>query len=709
MYWLEEAQPDLSVFWIHASTAERFRESFASIAQECRIPGYDDPKTDVLALVRRWLERKECGRWLMVIDNADDTQLFSGPKGLGQHIPGCAHGSILVTTRNKEAGLRLTRGERPIEVTKMSEDESKQLLLGRLHVEETQLDAHDLSTLSSRLEYLPLALVQAAAFMQEKSVSIRTYLDLLDKSDQNLVNLLSEEFETTGQHEGSETSPTVTETWILSFNQIQQQDAFAGELLSLMSLFDRQAIPQCFLSYYSEHREDLEPGGLRLAKALGALKAFSFISEDRSQKFDMHRLVQLVTRRWLAREGKARYFESQALLAVSGSYPHGSYENQETCVAYLPHVDAVQGLEGVGSSDEELARASLFHNVAGLLDCQGQWHESERLFLRSKDLREALLGSLHPDTLASMANLAATYYNQGRWTEAESLGARVLEMRSRPEILGPEHPDTLTSMVNLALVYSYLGRWAESEELGARAIELRTQKLGGDHPDTLTSISNLALTFWEQGRFEEGMKLEARVTETRKTKLGADHPDTLTSMAGLASAYRRLGRLEDAVSLEEEVMETRKKKLGSDHPHTIYSMANLASTYRHQGRLEQAESLAIQAVELSKAKLGDDHLYTLCSMNVLASTYQKQGRWSEAEDLQTKELEICTRVQGPRYFYTLTSMSNLACIFKGRGRHEDALRLMQTCFDLRRQELGEGHPSTMATLSTLKAWRKENG
>ena len=41
------------------------------------------------------------------------------------------------------------------------------------------------------MEHLSLALVQAAAFMQEKSVSINRYLGLLDKSDQNLVDLLS--------------------------------------------------------------------------------------------------------------------------------------------------------------------------------------------------------------------------------------------------------------------------------------------------------------------------------------------------------------------------------------------------------------------------------------------------------------------------------------------------------------------------------------
>jgi hypothetical protein len=35
--------------------------------------------------------------------------------------------------------------------------------------------------------------------------------------------------------------------------------------------------------------------------------------------------------------------------------------------------------------------------------------------------RKDVLGEEHPDTLMSMANLAATYRNQGRWKDVEIL------------------------------------------------------------------------------------------------------------------------------------------------------------------------------------------------------------------------------------------------------------------------------------------------
>ena len=37
------------------------------------------------------------------------------------------------------------------------------------------------------------------------------------------------------------------------------------------------------------------------------------------------------------------------------------------------------------------------------------------------EMSKRVLGQGHPDTLASMANLAPMYRNQGRWKEAEEL------------------------------------------------------------------------------------------------------------------------------------------------------------------------------------------------------------------------------------------------------------------------------------------------
>ena len=69
----------------------------------------------------------------------------------------------------------------------------------------------------------------------------------------------------------------------------------------------------------------------------------------------------------------------------------------------------------------------------------------------------------HPSTLTSIANLATTFSNQGRWTEAEKLEVQVME--TSKTVLRPEHPSTLTSMWNLSYTLKKLHRHAEALSL----------------------------------------------------------------------------------------------------------------------------------------------------------------------------------------------------------------------------------------------------
>ena len=75
-YRQREMWPKSSVFWIHASNISRFEKSYASIAEEFQLSGRDDPRVDILQLVRNWLESQYQLPWLMVIDNVDDAHIF---------------------------------------------------------------------------------------------------------------------------------------------------------------------------------------------------------------------------------------------------------------------------------------------------------------------------------------------------------------------------------------------------------------------------------------------------------------------------------------------------------------------------------------------------------------------------------------------------------------------------------------------------------
>ncbi|KAM4066732.1 tetratricopeptide repeat domain-containing protein [Hirsutella rhossiliensis] len=530
-YWLHETCPEVSVFWVHASSAERFREAYATIARECHVPGLDDPEADILALVKAWLGRTHHSRWLMVVDNADDKNVFytspedergSSPSqdgGFARFLPESPRGSILVTTRDRQVGVLLTKGRtRAVEeICKMDKRESDQLV--RATLDGLEVTVGEISLLTSRLEYLPLALVQAAAYIRMNVMAVSRYLQLLDKSDHPL-ELLSKEFETIGRDSG--TPQAVAATWILSFKHIEKRSKIAGEFLSLMSFFDRQAIPREFISCYCQRRQgpidgngrlETQQKDIQLEEALGLLKAFSFISENKNGKFTIHRLVQLVTRKWTVNNGTMDQFASQALMTVSDLYPYGTFENREA-----------------GGRKPSRCRCSMA-NLAVTYGDQGRWKEAEPLEVQVMEMSKRVLGEEHPDTLSSMANLAATYRDQGRWKEAEPLEVQVMEMSKR--LLGEENPDTLSSMANLAATYRDQGRWKEAEPLQVQVMETSKRVLGGDHPSTLKSMNNLAFTWKRQGHHGKAMGLMERCLQLRQRLLGPSHPDTVSSRSAL--------------------------------------------------------------------------------------------------------------------------------------------------------------------------------
>ena len=88
---------------------------------------------------------------------------------------------------------------------------------------------------------------------------------------------------------------------------------------------------------------------------------------------------------------------------------------------------------------------------------------------------EKALGPEHPNVATALDSLAELYYSQERYTDAEPLYRRSLDIREKA--LGPDHPDVAGSLTNLAMLRSAEGRYAESEPLLQRALTIREQAL----------------------------------------------------------------------------------------------------------------------------------------------------------------------------------------------------------------------------------------
>ncbi|RGP63231.1 kinesin light chain 3 [Fusarium longipes] len=532
-------EPGTSVYWVHSSSKAAFEESYRALADVLSLPRRHEPEVDVLALVRDWLQRDDIGPWLMIVDNADDIDLFFHNKERGDvsqdrlasYLPKSTKGKILVTSRSLDVAEKLVGSiQATLPIPVMREEQALELLQRRL---ENKTDESTAKHLVSTLDYIPLAVNQAAAYINRRSprVTIESYLDEFHGNEKQKYSLLRSDKGDLGRQDG--VSNSVVVTWQVTFEQIRRERPQAANLLSLMSQFQAQNIPEMMLHSYNENsttrneevdvdppdtesESDGESERIDFENDIDVLRGYSLIGIPSVGYFEMHSLVQFCTRSWISEFGDPARWSQLFIKLAADHFPSGLFESWPVCQTLLPHVEP--SLRSEPREETCVAHwAELLTNVSWYMLEVGEYPRAEMLVDKAVQARRRILGPDHGDTLTSINNLASTIWHQGRWEEAEKLEVEVMEARKAK--LGPDHRDTLLSISNLALTFWHQGRWEEAEKLFGEVMEARKAKLGPDHPDTLLSISNLALTFSRQGRWEEAEKLFGELLGTVKADL----------------------------------------------------------------------------------------------------------------------------------------------------------------------------------------------
>jgi hypothetical protein len=118
-------------------------------------------------------------------------------------------------------------------VKEMSEGDSWKLLETSL-IDKSLIEGKDvIAKLLDNLACLPLAIKQAAAYMNKNTMSVFDYLRLYESNNEDLIHLLSIEFEDQGRYR--EIKNPIASMWLISFRQISSHDPLAEEYLCFMS------------------------------------------------------------------------------------------------------------------------------------------------------------------------------------------------------------------------------------------------------------------------------------------------------------------------------------------------------------------------------------------------------------------------------------------------------------------------------------------
>jgi tetratricopeptide (TPR) repeat protein len=611
------------VFWIRAESDADVQQGYVQIALQLNLPGAALSEQERAAAARQWLEQHS--GWLLVLDNLDK------PESETPYFPGEPNGHILITTRLERLNLPDVKASFPLKT--LSPSESLDFLLHRCRRKETTAaERAAAAKLAEHLGHLPLAMAQAAAYI-ENITTFANYLALYEKR-----NLAQLEKRAPG---AKDTHTPVSMTWEINFQALEEETRwaqtagkYAPQLLRFSAFLAPDDIPiemvkrgakeYCpDLHALFENAEDEAEAEEAYNEALEPLTRYSLTArkmEDHS--FSLHRLVQAVTRDRLP-EAERQAWKERVVRAVSNAFPYPEFENWKLCERLLPHAIVVGEMIRQDNMRTEAA-GQLLDNVGRYLYERGRYPLAEPCCLSALDVWRTVHTEAHPSFATSINNLALLCHVQGRCEEAETHYNRALAIRRQH--FSDDHLDVAECLNNLAEMYSSQGLSEKAEPLLVQTLEIAQKARPQADRYFATVLQNLALLCYRQKRYDEAERHYTQARAISRECLSPNDPQLATCLHNMAQLYRRQSRIEEAKPLYLEALAIQEEAYPDGHPDTSITHHNLAAMYEGLGCHDKAGEHYKQALETSRKAFGEEHADVVFDRQTLAAFYKKWGR-----------------------------------------------------------------------------------
>jgi tetratricopeptide (TPR) repeat protein len=507
--------------WVRADSPVTIAEDLAALAPLVGISGVSEDEIVSETAERVVNTLRHLRDWIVVFDNAQTLADIAG------HIPS-GNGHVLITSRR-----RIWSGvAAQIDLGEFSPAESVEFLNKRAGRKEVEAA----TDLAYALGYLPLALAQAAAYIDTRSIMVADYLEKYRDP------VLARELRDDGL-DSAEYPASVARTWRLTFSHLSAEHPAAIELLRLCAFLDPDDIDlSLFRACASEAGEVL--GGVlssavKRSEAVGALGAVSFVNFTAEGHLRIHRLIQAVTRDQLTADQAAEW-AARALSIVGAVLPNNAsdYRSWHTYALLAPHVQSImqhtQNCSVLGS------RSIVLRNVGIYLGRTGQLDASRAMFERLIRVDETYYGIDHPETGRDLGNLAATQIAMGRVEDSRPNRERALAIFE--SAYGKTHPETGKVLGNLTVALRRMGDYRGAEDSAQRALEIFEVANGAKHADVATALDNLARVQLRLMKLREARANAERAVSINREVFGHDYPAVAGSLAILAAVQMRQWR-----------------------------------------------------------------------------------------------------------------------------------------------------------------------
>jgi tetratricopeptide (TPR) repeat protein len=675
------------IAWLDATDTTTLDTSFNNLAHALGLREATQADYNIVRrAVLNYLTRES--QWLLIYDNAED------PATLRDYLPDGTSGHVLITTRNTHWQTLA----QPILLDTWHTSEALEFLLRYAGQTDwgNETEERHARQLVEELGGLPLALMQAAAFMATMQVGVAKYRELFNKHKLELFKDKPLDYHT----------PVAT-TWNISIDALMKEQPKALLLLNLCAFFapepTRFELLQEARERMGEKLKDLfDPNDdYKLTKVRAALRRYALAIIDETS-LTLHRLVGLVIRENLAKkETEYNVYATCAADVMNELYPHNSddYQNWERCEELLRHAETIAGY--ADAANVALDTATRLYNETGLY-LQGRAHytAARHNFERALAIAERDLGAEQPIVAVSYNNMGSLLRDLGDLPAAKSYLERAIAINER--VYGNDNLEIAQSYNNLGLLLQEMGDLPTAKVYYERAIIIREKILGREHPSVATSYNNLGSLLWNLGEYNAAKSYLERAIAISEHVLGKEHPDTATRYNNLGLLLGDMGEHNAAKSYLERAIAISEKTLGEVHPSVATSYNNLGNVLRNLGELPTAKNYLERATAIDERVYGTTHPEVAASYNNLAAVLQDMGDLPTAKVYYERAIAIREQVYGLDHPDTAQSYKNLGVLLWHMGDSMAARDYLTRALSIFRAKLGEQHPYTQNTLAELQ-------
>lgn len=465
--------------------------------------------------------------WLLILDNADDFDLFVGTAGrenaISSYVP--REGRVLITTRNSRFQGTVAAATDGLHVKPMDTSEAKDLLMKSIPPDLTsQSSPAILDELLGLLGNLPLALAQAAANIADQHRPVQEYIAAY-RDRRNRPSLMQEPVLDYETQQSRISRQSLLVTYEISFEDLEREHQLSARCLNYFGFFHWQKIPEYCIRALPGLKE-LDDQSFR--DTIKHLLHLSLIEEssyhDRSE-YSVHPVIhERISDRLSLEEKRSNLSDSVAVMM--SKFPRIRKTKEREYFASCRHLQSHALLQinfatEIHLKSSELAR--LNRCCAEFLRRSGMTFDSVQLAAQAVAMIQETSGPHSSSAIRAYIEKMACLNYDAQYREAYKQSKFAVEALVSAE-LDNEHDLVLRGdILNQSLkACRGLGKYKEAEEIANELMVMSTE-LQEDTDANLHDRFNFAVTLRKQKRYLEAQKINNELLDSMTYQQRTSH------------------------------------------------------------------------------------------------------------------------------------------------------------------------------------------